>query len=170
MEPRGSSACVSWIRTCTRTPIRPPPLLRHAEQHRVLLSYLLEVYELGFVCVQVEAGAVVADRVPADGRRGVLELLRDVFDQRLAVHTLKGPADLRPQRRPLHPTAPSYCRAYASQRWKSYQFGVHRMCSHHLTADFHQRANAHGRQLANPTSQTEKQVYFRKYSVIGGQG
>lgn len=45
----------------------------------------------------MEAGAVAAYGVSADGRRGVLELLRDVFDQRLAVHTLKSPADLRPQ-------------------------------------------------------------------------
>lgn len=46
----------------------------------------------------MEAGAVAADWVAADGRRGVLELLRDVFDQRLAVQALKGPADLRAQR------------------------------------------------------------------------
>lgn len=58
-------------------------------------AYLLEVDELGFVCVQVEAGAVVADGIPADGRRGVFELLRDVFDQRLAVHALEGPAHLQ---------------------------------------------------------------------------
>lgn len=45
----------------------------------------------------MEAGAVAADRVAADGWRGVLELLRDVFDQRLAVQTLKGPTDLRAQ-------------------------------------------------------------------------
>lgn len=38
--------------------------------HRNLTgSYLLEVNELGLVCVQVEASAVAADRVPADGRR-----------------------------------------------------------------------------------------------------
>lgn len=46
----------------------------------------------------MEAGAVVADGVSADGRRGVLELLRDIFDQRLAVHALKSPADLTPGR------------------------------------------------------------------------
>lgn len=44
-------------------------------------SYLLEVDELGFVRVEVEAGAVVADGVSADGGWGVFELLRDVFDQ-----------------------------------------------------------------------------------------
>lgn len=46
----------------------------------------------------MEAGAVAADGVAADGGRGVLELLRDVFDQRLAVQALEGPADLRWQR------------------------------------------------------------------------
>lgn len=59
--------------------------------------YLLEVDELGLVRVQVEAGAVVADGVPADGRRGVFELLRDVFDQRLAVHAQEGTAHLQTQ-------------------------------------------------------------------------
>lgn len=58
-------------------------------------SYLLEIDELGFVCVQVETGAVVADGIPADGRWGVFELLRDVFDQRLAVHALEGPTHLQ---------------------------------------------------------------------------
>lgn len=59
-------------------------------------TYLLEVDELGFVCVEVEAGAVVADRVSADGWWGVFELLWDVFDQRLTVHTLEGGTDLQP--------------------------------------------------------------------------
>lgn len=59
-------------------------------------SYLLEVDELGFVRVEVEAGAVVAHGVPADGWRAVFELLGDVFDHRLAVHALKGAAHLRP--------------------------------------------------------------------------
>lgn len=57
-------------------------------------SYLLEVDELGFVCVEVEAGAVVADGVPADGRWGVFELLGDVFDQCLAVHAQEGATHL----------------------------------------------------------------------------
>lgn len=61
--------------------------------------YLLEVNELRLVRVQVEAGTVVADRVPADGRRRVFELLRDVFDHCLAVHALEGPTHLQTQRR-----------------------------------------------------------------------
>ena len=61
-------------------------------------TYLLEVNELGFVCVQVEAGAVVADRVPTDGWWGVFELLRDIFDHSLAVHAQEGAAHLRLQR------------------------------------------------------------------------
>lgn len=61
-------------------------------------NYLLEVNELRFVCVQVEASAVIADRVPADGRRRVFELLGDVFDHRLAVHALEGRTHLQAQR------------------------------------------------------------------------
>lgn len=57
-------------------------------------SYLLEVDELGFVRVEVEAGAVVAHGVPADGRRRVFELLRDIFDHCLAVHAQEGTAHL----------------------------------------------------------------------------
>ena len=63
------------------------------------LRYLLEVDELGLVRVEVEARAVVADGVPADGGRRVFELLGDVFDQPLAVHAQEGSAHLRPQRR-----------------------------------------------------------------------
>lgn len=72
----------------------------HRQTHTRNLSrtYLLEVDELGFVCVQVEAGAVVADRVSADGWWGVLELLWDVFDQGLAVHAQEGAARLRAPR------------------------------------------------------------------------
>lgn len=62
--------------------------------HILPRSYLLEVDELGFVCVEVEAGAVVADRVPADGWGRVFELLRDVFDHGLAVHAKEGAAHL----------------------------------------------------------------------------
>lgn len=36
MEPRGSSACVSWIRTWTQTTLRPPCLLQHTVEHKVL--------------------------------------------------------------------------------------------------------------------------------------
>lgn len=46
----------------------------------------------------MEARAVVADGVPADGGRGVFELLRDVFDHPLAVHAQEGAAHLRPQK------------------------------------------------------------------------
>lgn len=116
----------------------------------------------------MEAGAVAADGVAADGGRGVLELLRDVFDQRLAVQTLEGPADLRRQRRHGRSTNTSKLLRRTSQVWKSYQFGVNGMRSHHLTADFHQRADAHGRQLTNPTPQTEKQRYLIKKSMIRG--
>ena len=63
--------------------------------HASSRCYLLEVDELGFVRVQEEAGAVVAHGVPADGRLRVLELLRDVFDHRLAVHALEGAAHLQ---------------------------------------------------------------------------
>lgn len=74
------------MRTCTA-------LL--TSQHQPPLSRLLEVDELGLVGVEVEAGAVVADGVPADGWWRVLELLRDVFDQRLAVHAQEGTAHLQ---------------------------------------------------------------------------
>lgn len=58
------------------------------------LNYLLEVNKLGFVRVEVEAGAVVAHRVSADGWRGVFELLGDVFDHCLAVHAQEGATHL----------------------------------------------------------------------------
>lgn len=59
-------------------------------------SYLLKVDELGLVRVEVEAGAVVADWIPADSWRGVFELLRDIFDHCLAVHAQEGTAHLKP--------------------------------------------------------------------------
>lgn len=62
---------------------------------RELPSYLLEVDELGLVRVEVEARAVAAGWVSADGGRRVLELLRDVFDHRLTVHAQEGAADLK---------------------------------------------------------------------------
>lgn len=65
-------------------------------RHTLSRSHLLEVDELGFVCVEVEAGAVVAGGVSADGWWGVFELLRDVFDHRLAVHALEGGTHLQP--------------------------------------------------------------------------
>lgn len=107
IEPRGSSAWVSWIRTwphTIRTGIRNLRLtchlhniaITHASEYtcKSPQSYLLEVNKLGFVCVKVEARAVVAGRVPADGWRGVFELLRDIFDDCLAVHAQEGAAHL----------------------------------------------------------------------------
>lgn len=90
----------------------------------------------------MEAGAVAADGVSTDGGRGVLELLWDVFDQRLAVHALKGPADLRPQAsstRFKQPRAIVVCVC-----GEPYQFRVHGVRSHYLTADFYKRADPHG--------------------------
>lgn len=49
------------------------------------------------MCVEVEAGAVVADRVSADGWWGVFELLGDIFDHCLAVHAQERAAHLKPQ-------------------------------------------------------------------------
>lgn len=69
--------------------------LSYTDTHTDTHTHLLEVDELGLVCVEVEAGAVVAHRVPADGGRRVLELLGDIFDQRLAVHALEGAAHLQ---------------------------------------------------------------------------
>lgn len=57
--------------------------------------YILEVDEFGAVCVEVEASAVAADGVPADGGRGVLELLGHVRTHPLAVQTQERPAHLK---------------------------------------------------------------------------
>ena len=54
------------------------------------LPHLLEVDELGLVCVEVKAGAVVAD-----GWWAVFELLRHIFDDPLAVHAQETPAHLQ---------------------------------------------------------------------------
>lgn len=67
----------------------------HYTRSSCLDSYLLEVDELGLVCVEVEAGAVVADGVSADGWWGVFELLGDVFDHCLAVHAEESTAHLK---------------------------------------------------------------------------
>lgn len=101
MEPRGSSACVSWIRTWThksrtQSETSEPTLLSLFSSYLHTPSYLLEVNELGFVCVKMEAGAIVAHRVSADGWWGVLKLLGDIFDHCLAVHAQEGAADLKP--------------------------------------------------------------------------
>lgn len=107
--------------------------------------------------VEVEARAVVANGVPADGGRGVFELLRDVFDHPLAVHAQEGAAHLRPQRRAEQSSdkfdvyyifcvgvAAIDCFHACADCRISYQFRVDRVRPHHLTADPHQAADAHG--------------------------
>ena len=59
----------------------------------LLDSHLLEVNKLGLVEVQHEPRAVVADRVPAGGRLGELELLLDALHHGLAVQALEGSLD-----------------------------------------------------------------------------
>lgn len=117
--------------------------------------------------VEVEAGAVVADGVSADGWWGVFELLRDIFDQCLAVHAQEGATHLQSDYKDnditdtlnitiyapqlsfgflsaehfwMLPHTTNYCSACVD----SYQFRVYWVCPHHLTTDPHQGADAHG--------------------------
>lgn len=128
------------------------------------------------MCVQVEAGAVVADRIPADGRWGVFELLRDVFDQRLAVHALEGPTHLKkPNNVVLTFILPANTQSrdrkvtlllkqiisHCCVRVASHQFRVHWVRSDHLTTDPHQGADAHGGQLTDPRITQRKGKMFK---------
>lgn len=56
-------------------------------------SYLLEINESRFVCVQQESSSVGTDWVSADVWQGVFELLLHIFDHCLAVETQEGSTD-----------------------------------------------------------------------------
>jgi len=56
------------------------------------LSYLLEVNEFGFVCVQEKTSTVVAYRIAANAGLGVFKLLFHIFNHSLTVQTQEGPA------------------------------------------------------------------------------
>lgn len=133
MDPRGSSAWVSWIRTWFQkqhfSVIRVNQCLSKDNffvrklETNPSISDLLEVDELGLVGVEQEAAAVVAHRIAADARLRVLKLLLDVPDDTLAVQ---------------------------AQKDAGHQFGMYRVCAYHLPADANQRADAQRGQLADP--------------------
>lgn len=89
------------------------------------------------MCVEVEAGAVVADGVSADGRWRVFKLLGDVFDHGLAVHAQEGAAHLEAHGSHYDILLKGVCASRRS-RDKSYQFRVNWVRPHHLTTDPHQ--------------------------------
>lgn len=108
----------------------------------------------------MEAGAVVADRVSADGWRGVFKLLRDVFDHCLAVQAQEGATHLKTQGRQHEqafilllpsPLMSSHCELLLCAWGKSYQLRVNWMRPHHLPTNPNKCADPHGRQLADPT-------------------
>lgn len=129
---------------------KKPEVSRFFVQRESSYSYFLEVDELGFVRVEVEAAAVVAHRVSTDGGRRVFELLGDIFDDRLAVHAQEGATHLQKnqQKDNVIEEQPN-CNHVAllllfGAWWRSYQFRVDWVCPHHLPTDPHQGADAHG--------------------------
>ncbi len=87
------------------------------------LSYLLEVDEFRFVCIQEKPSTVVADRIAANARLSVFKLLLHILYHSLTVQTQEGPA---------------------------HQLRVNRVSTDNLTTDAHQWANLHHGQLTGP--------------------
>lgn len=87
------------------------------------LSYLLEVDEFGFVCIQEKASTVVAHRVAANARLSVFKLLLHILYRSLTVQAQEGPA---------------------------HQLRVNRMSTDNLATEAHKWANLHHGQLTDP--------------------
>lgn len=102
------------------------------------LLYLLEVDELGFVCIQEKASPVVAHRVAANARLSVFKLLLHVLYYSLTVQTQEGAAD---------------------------QLRVNRVSTDNLATDANKWANLHHGQLTNPAGNQNRRTLVREALV-----
>lgn len=99
------------------------------------LSYLLEVDEFRFVCIQEKPSTVVAHRIAANARLSVFKLLLHVLYHSLTVQTQEGPA---------------------------HQLRVNRVSTDNLTTDAHQWANLHHSQLTDPAGAQNRSTLVKE--------